>query len=244
MIRQKIGTTLAGCGIVMMLFGVSALPVQGAEPARPMLQPSPRPVLQPTPGPRNGTTASVPEGHITGTVIDLTTGAPMPGVSVNIGGVIVTSDANGNYDRWVPVGTYPVALALAPEQGTPAQDVVNVSVEPDAGTVQHLNFRSPLAATPQPAPTTAPAPAKQIEPASAKPPKRLPRTGSEDNAAWMWLVFGMALLLFGSLVGFGLVMGGKSPALVLRTHAANSMLLRSLLSAPTRPTRTPGSHKP
>jgi LPXTG-motif cell wall-anchored protein len=109
--------------------------------------------------------------------------------------------------------------------------------------VQHLNFRSSLPATAQPAPTTAPAPAKQIEPAGAKPPKRLPRTGSEDNTAWIWLAFGMALLLFGGLVGFGPVMGGKSPALVLRTHAANSALLRGLLAAPVRPAR-PTPRKP
>ena len=86
--------------------------------------------------------------------------------------------------------------------------------------------------------------ADQIEPAGAKPLMRLPRTGSEDNTAWMWLAFGMALLLFGGLVGFGPVMGGKSPALVLRTHAANSALLRGLLSAPTRSARAPEPRKP
>ena len=70
-------------------------------------------------------------------------------------------------------------------------------------------------------------------------PKRLPRTGvdvaaADGSAGWRWLVFGMALLLAGGLVGFGPVLGGRSPALVLRAHAANSALLQALLTSPLR----------
>jgi hypothetical protein len=242
MLRRKIGTTLAACGMIMMLFGFSAMPAQGAVPARPMLQPSPRPPLEPTSSPKELTIA-VDQGHITGTVIDLTTGAPMPGVMVNVGGTIVLSDANGNYDRWVPVGTYSVVLALAPEQGAPAQDVMMVTVEPNAGTVQHLNFRSPVAAI---VPAATPVAVKEAAPVAPEGPKRLPRTGvdvadADGSAGWRWLVFGMALLLTGGLVGFGPVLGGRSPALVLRAHAANSTLLRALLSTPLRKKARPNA---
>jgi len=68
-------------------------------------------------------------------------------------------------------------------------------------------------------------------------PKRLPITSESGSAAWLWLTFGMVLLLAGGLVGFGPVLGGRSPALVLRRHAANSALLRTLLTAPV-PART------
>jgi hypothetical protein len=219
----------------MMLFGFSAIPAQGAAPTRPMLQPSPRPPLQPTASSKELTVA-VDQGHITGTVIDLTTGAPMPGIMVDVGGTIVVSDANGNYDRWLSVGPHTVALVLASEQGAPAQDVMTVEVQPNASTVQHLNFRSPVAVV---APTATPVVVKEAAPAAAKGPKRLPRTGvdvgeADGSAGWRWLMFGMALLLTGGLVGFGPVLGGRSPAMVLRAHAANSTLLRTLLTSPLR----------
>ncbi len=47
MLRRKIGTTLASFGVVMLIFGVSALPAQGAEPMHVALQPSPRPPIDP-----------------------------------------------------------------------------------------------------------------------------------------------------------------------------------------------------
>jgi hypothetical protein len=55
----------------------------------------------------------------------------------------------------------------------------------------------------------------------------------------MWLGFGMLLLLAGGVVGFGPVLGGRSPALVMRRHASNMALLRGLLISPARPTRRP-----
>ncbi len=248
MVRRKIGSTLAACGIVMLLFGMSALPVLGAAPSSVRMAPSPRPALVSV----KGSNDSVLMGHITGTVIDLNSGAPSAGVAVRVGGALVWSDANGNYDRWLPVGTYTVTLALVDGQGTPAQDVMTVPVLADVATVQHLNFHG-LQIVPA-APTAA------AQPAAAKPaviaptavaeqapvtaggapvimPKRLPVTSESGSAAWLWLTFGTALLLAGGLIGFGPVLSGRSPALVLRTHAANSALLRTLLTAPAQPAR-------
>jgi hypothetical protein len=254
MVRRKIGSTLAACGIVMLLFGMSALPAMGAAPASPRLAPSPRPALSPAKGSSN----TVLMGHITGTVIDLNSGAPSAGVAVRVGGALVWSDANGNYDHWLPVGTYTVTLALADGQGTPLQDVISVPVQADVATVQHLNFRGQQAAPVAPtaaAPTAAPAQPVVAQPAAVAPtaaatsvpasaggapalvPARLPVTSEGGSAAWLWLVFGSALLLAGGLVGFGPVLGGRSPALVLRTHAANSTLLRTLLAAPVQSAR-------
>jgi hypothetical protein len=243
MIRRKIGSTLAACGIVMLLFGMSALPVLGAAPSSVRMAPSPRPALVPV----NGSSDTVLMGHITGTIIDLSSGAPSAGVAVSVGGTIVWSDANGNYDHWLPVGTYTVTLALADGQGTPAQDVLSVPVLADAATVQHLGFRdqqpvpvAPTATAAQPAaaPTAVAASAPAV--AGGAPvgmPTRLPVTSESGSAAWLWLTFGMVLLLAGGLIGFGPVLGGRSPALVLRTHAANSALLRTLLTAPVQAAR-------
>jgi len=249
MVRRKIGSTLAACGIVMLLFGVSALPALGAAPSPVRMAPSPRPAL----AREKGSSDTVLMGHITGTVIDLTSGAPSAGVGVLVGGALVWSDANGNYDHWLPVGTYTVTLELANGQGTPAQDVLNVAVLADVVTVQHLNFRSPQAATAVPTAAAKPKPAA-AQPVVATPtavatsvpaaggapavmPKRLPVTSESGSAAWLWLTFGVVLLLLGGLVGFGPVLGGRSPALVLRAHAANSALLRTLLTAPVQAAR-------
>jgi hypothetical protein len=236
---------------------MNALPAQGAAPSPVRMAPSPRPAL----APEKGSSNTVLMGHVTGTVIDLNTGAPSAGVGVRVGGALVWSDANGNYDHWLPVGTYTVTLALANGQGTPAQDVMSVAVLADAATVQHLNFRSPQAAPAATAMPTAVPTAAAAKPAAAQPvvptptavaeqapaaaggapaivPKRLPVTGENGSAAWLWLACGMALLLMGGFVGFGPVLGGRSPALVLRAHAANSALLRGLLAAPVQATRT------
>jgi hypothetical protein len=249
MVRRKIGSTLAACGIVMLLFGMSALPAQGAAPSPVRMAPSPRPALV-TDKRSSGT---VYMGHITGTVIDLNSGAPSAGVGVRVGGALVWSDANGNYDHWLPVGTYTVTLALSDGQGTPAQDVMDVAVLADAATVQHLNFRGQQAAAV--APTAAAAKPAAAQPAVPTPtavaanapatagsapavmPQRLPVTAESGSAAWLWLTFGVALLLMGGLVGFGPVLGGRSPALVLRAHAANSALLRGLLATPVQAAR-------
>ena len=240
MLRRKIGTTLASFGVVMLIFGISTLPVQGAEPAHVLLQPSPRPAIDPL---KHHSGAAADMGHITGTVIDQRTGAPAVGITVNVGGDLVTTDANGNYDHWLPVGDYAVGLQLASDQGTAEQDTVMVSVLPAVPTVQHLSFRSPVPAPSEPAARPAVAPtaaavAAQPNATAAKTdvgaPKRMPRTGLENNAGWLWLAFGMLLLLAGGLVGFGPVLNGRSAAALIHRHAANSRLLQALLSQPAR----------
>jgi LPXTG-motif cell wall-anchored protein len=245
MIQRKIGSMIASCGIVMLLFGVSALPAQGAEPSRAALQPSPRPAIDPL---RHHSGSSVEMGHITGTVIDQRTGAPAAGVIVRVGLELVVTDVNGNYDHWLPVGEYPVALQLDTNQGAADQGEIIVAVQPAVPTVQHLSFRSSAPAdAPAAAPTTAPTPTmapmvtiqanKPAPKPAAQPsgaPKRLPRTGAQDNTPWMWLGFGMLLLLMGGLVGFGPVINGRSAVAVLRRHAANAQLLQALLSQPAR----------
>jgi LPXTG-motif cell wall-anchored protein len=245
MIRRKIGSMIASCGIVMLMFGLSALPAQGAEPSSVALQPSPRPAIDPL---KHHNGSGVEMGHITGTVIDQRTGAPAAGVIVRVGLDLIVTDANGNYDHWLPVGDYPVALQLDANQGAADQGEVMVAVQPAVPTIQHLNFHSPApAAAPAVAVPAAPAalPTAVIAITAAKPapkpaaapsgtPKRLPRTGAEDNTAWMWLGFGMLLLLMGGLVGFGPVINGRSAAAVLRKHAANAQLLQALLSQPAR----------
>ena len=91
-IRKKFGTVMAASGMLMIMLGAGALPAQGAERLVPSLQPSPRPAINPV---RSGNGTAVQMGHVTGTVIDQRTGAPTAGVSVTIGGVTVTTDANG-----------------------------------------------------------------------------------------------------------------------------------------------------
>lgn len=243
-LRRKIGSTLAACGLVMMSFGVGALPAQGAELPRVRLQPSPRPAIDPI-KPQGG--AGVQMGHITGTVIDLRTSSPAPGVAVGVGEAQVTTDANGNYDHWLQVGDYPVALSLASDQGQPAQGVITVTVQADLATVQHLAFTSPAPVVELPTPVAAPAPVQPVAAAPAasvsapapKPavtvqgaPKHLPRTASDAGLALSWVLAGMLLLGFGLLVGFAPVINGRSAVALVRAQAANHAMLRSLLALP------------
>jgi hypothetical protein len=212
----KIGRVLAICGALIMMFGASVLPVQGAESAHreagPLLQPSPRPTLPPQQRPNGDSSDGPGMGRITGTVIDLTTGAPTPGVRVNIGGVTTTTDSNGNYDQWLPAGPYAVALVLDPSMGTPAQGQVMVDLAAGATVVVHLSFRSPAAvvatqAPTNPTPTAAqPAAAPLASRSRGAAPRphaspRLPRTGEQQSeSAWLWIAFGTALLAAGGLL--------------------------------------------
>jgi len=235
-IRKKFGTVMAASGMLMIMLGAGALPAQGAERLVPSLQPSPRPAINPV---RSGNGTAVQMGHVTGTVIDQRTGAPTAGVSVTIGGVTVTTDANGNYDYWLPVGSYPVALSISSEQGTPSQGSVMVDAQPNSATVQHLGFVSPAPAVAAPAdqqaapaaPAATPVPAPKPV-AAARPPQRLPRTAESGSTPWLWIVFGMMLLMAGGVVGFAPIAGGRSARMVLRAQAANSTLLHTLLAQP------------
>jgi Carboxypeptidase regulatory-like domain len=131
-------------------------------------------------------------GRITGTVIDLTTGAPAPGIAVVVGDVITTTDANGNYDRTgLAPGRYVVALALRADEGVPAQAPITLDLDAGATLVQHLAFRS--------APPVATAAPPTAAPTLAAPP-RLPVTGDASGMSWPLALLGLGLLLGGGAV--------------------------------------------
>lgn len=110
----------------------------------------PLPTVTPTPPPTEAeeTTTrrrTIAPGRITGTIIDLTTSAPMPGVAVRVGDRILVSDANGNYDRsGLPPGTYDVVLAMPADWGTPAQTLIRIELAEGATVVQHLFYHGSL----------------------------------------------------------------------------------------------------
>jgi hypothetical protein len=181
----------------VMLLVVVGL-VAGARPAlaqepppRPTLTPTqtptstPLPVQTPTALPVQTPTSApsaptpLPAGRIVGTVINRTTNAPAPGITVAVGDVTVTTDANGNYERaGLPAGSYVVALVLTAAQGTPEQGPITLELAQGATAVQHLAFRSPLAATVVPAtPTTMPPTAVPPMPTPSTP-VTLPDTGA------------------------------------------------------------------
>jgi hypothetical protein len=281
---RKISTTLIVGGLLLMVCGLRAWPVQGAAPTRPLAQPSPRPTLMPTATPALPTaapsatpaaTSSASKSHattpaagrITGTIIDLTSGAPVPGITVDLDGLQVTSDSNGNYDHWLPPGSYRVALMLAPERGTPAQGPQMVDMQSDKTVVLHLSFRSPPLPTSTPPPATAaPVAATAViaHPAGASTratkPTRLPVTGEQPSSAWLWLLIGMMLLVMGGALELkgawitaalparaphlGRVARPSQPARMAskRVPAGDPLnLLAELLAAAPRPTHSAGA---
>ena len=154
----------------------------------------PRPTaLPPTAEPAERSERGAP-GRITGTVIDLRTGAPAPGITVLVGELAVASDSNGNYDRnGLVAGSYRVALALGAGSGEAAQGPIELRLESGQTVVQHLAFRSPA---PAPLPTVAP-----LEPSSPPPvaalPAMLPATGGHGSPAPAAMLLGLALLVAG-----------------------------------------------
>jgi hypothetical protein len=178
-VRALVGTAIA----VVVLAGASA----GAR-AQPLPPRPPTAVPLPTHAAHSNRHQTTVEatGRITGTVIDVTTGAPASGIAVVVGDASVKTDQNGNYDRnGLPAGTYLISLDLQPIQGMPEQGMVQVDLADGATVVQHLAFRSQPAATPTIAVAT---------PVAATPvmPSRLPVTAAERDTAWLW---GLAVLL-------------------------------------------------
>ncbi len=257
MIQKKIGVLLVTCGMLAMLVGVSSWPAPETAAAMPALQPSPRPTLAPTSQSDDSDAQAAPDyGHVTGTVIDARTGAPAQGVSVNVGGVIVLSDANGNYDRWVPVGVYSVTLTLPPALGTPSQETQMVQVSAGNATVQHLNFQSQGAASATPVAQPAAQAVAADKPASqpavdtaggATPPTHLPRTAGETNNAWLWLAVGLALVIVGGAMGIGPAAGrfqAVRPAYAATSQATtgfdpNALLAKLLADGARKPAARP-----
>lgn len=94
----------------------------------------------------------VPQGRITGTVIEQTTGAPAPGMAVQVNNKIAYTDENGNYNRWLlPAGAYTVTLLVPEEEGFAAQPPQTITLAADETAVQHLFFtRTNPEAAPEP----------------------------------------------------------------------------------------------
>jgi hypothetical protein len=221
--KQLSSFILMVCGIIALVVGFTTLPSPAIVSAQPP-QPSPRPPILPTanlsqdePGP----TAVVP-GRLTGTVIDLRTGAPMPGIAVVVGRQTLYTDANGNYDVWLESGYYRLDLGLTSNQGTPIQPAQAIAVGPGDTVVVHLFLTSPAPTalpTMTPAAATIVAPLKHLpdtsvahEPAASggssqvssgngNSPNHLPRTAAAANfgSPGTWILLG-ALLLGLSLV--------------------------------------------
>jgi hypothetical protein len=157
---RAVALALAVIGLVLL---------SGAPPALAQELP-PRPEL---PGEQSGGSdddgAEAP-GLITGTVIDLTTGAPVAGIPVTVGDLTVLSDANGNYGRaGLAPGSYTVALALPEGRGVAEQPPATISLAAGQTVVYHLAFRSPPPALAEPVAS---------EPTQEVAPVQLPATGS------------------------------------------------------------------
>lgn len=229
--RKQISSfTLMVCGIIALLSGFMMLPSPAAVSAQ-ASQPSPRPTLQPTNRPkRDHQSTPVVPGRLTGTVIDLRTGAPTKGIAVIVGDQTVYTDAYGNYDIWLISGYYQVALKLANSQGTSIQTQQEVAVGPGDTVVVHLFFTSitptevlvqepPQVIAPTPTAISTPAPSVALPPslpdtsvdqvvvaptkeARASKPQSLPNTAMPAS----FLGTPSNWLLFGALMlGLGLV---------------------------------------
>ena len=198
-----ISAALLLIGLALALADVSRPAPAQPLPPRPTLTPAP-PTARPDNGHDDGSHQS-PLGRITGTVIDLTSGAPAPGIAVAVGDVVVTSDANGNYDRSeLSSGSYLVALVLKEGQGTPAQEPILVDLAPGATFIQHLAFYSQQAASPSPMAATTPAPTAQsaaVPTPTVVRPVALPATGQPDRGVHVWVALGLALIVSGAGIG-------------------------------------------
>lgn len=189
MIRTSSRALLALVALLATVAGWAALATPDMAGAQPL---PPRPTPRPTAVPRSdgGSAEPAPLGRITGTVIETTSGAPAPGVAVKVGDEVVTTDANGNYDRnGLPAGDYIVELALGADQGTPAQRAITVALGEGQTVVQHLSFSRPAAVTA--APTAAPTATPVI-------PSRLPTTGAAAADPTPWAALAAATLLLGA----------------------------------------------
>lgn len=229
--------TLLALGLAVTL-APTAASAQGEAPSRPPVtrpDPIPTPVPPPPPPPASEDNyrapTPIPAGRITGTVIDLRTGAPMAGAPVAIGSQLVTSDANGNYDIWVEAGLYPVALQLAEGQGAPAQGAQDAMVWGNDVVTLHLFFTSvapaPVVPTPLPAPTElalALPPPTEVE-----TPVSLPLTAGENRAAEALLLACFALLMLGALLAL------LPRRMLAQAQASDRRLLGALLRRTPRP---------
>jgi hypothetical protein len=242
-------------GALALALGLTVAPAPTTASAMPALQPSPRPTLQPTPDfiPDNDDDpepTAIPYGRVTGTVIDTRTGAPAANVLVVVGDSIVLTDASGNYDRWVPVGSYRVALQLRDGEGVAAQAGQEVGVTPGGAAVMHLFFTSAAPVAPEapaavPTPTAAPTPPLALEPEQpAGQPARQPAVtvaaaepaapaGLPDTAGGI-SVPGPLMLVGALLFGAGALLQLRPRRRADARAAADARMLRRMLAEETR----------
>ncbi|WP_448543316.1 carboxypeptidase-like regulatory domain-containing protein [Roseiflexus sp.] len=233
---RHISTSLIFCGVMLLMAGLSAL-LPGAAFAQqdPLPAPSPRPAVEFTEQSSGGGSApdrSAIPGHIGGTVIDVVSSAPVPGMPVRIGDNIVTTDQDGNYGIWVSPGTYLVNVAPAPGQGDVVDGPMTVVVEPETPVIQHLRVALPA----RQAPAAEPAPVVEAAPVEA--PRRLPRTNDAADSAWLWVLSG--IMLIGGGIALSMLPSGRR-ILAARAaevaHLSNQALLRRLLHERPTPRR-------
>ena len=234
--RQIASVTLMLCGAILLMLGMVVVPAPVPVAAGPALQPSPRPPLDPTAPPEGGLPAPtpIPYGRVTGTIIDLRTGAPAPGKLVVIGDSTVISDENGNYDRWVVSGFYNLSLRLRDGEGRSAQPAQQIAVGNGDTVVVHLFFTSEAPApTATPAPTAAPPVATPVpEPTApadvvAVAPVTLPVTAATGAS-----VPGPLLLAGAALLGLGALLQVRPRRRAARRREADQRLLRRMLATP------------
>lgn len=202
--RQYLSTVLLVCGMLLLASGMSALmPGMAHAQQGPVAAPSPRPTL-----PSDDDGAATPPdrsripGHIGGTVIDVFSGAPVPGMPVWVGNTIVVTDQNGNYGIWVLPGSYLVNVAPSAGQGTTVDGPSTVVVGPETSVVQHLRVALPQPATPVAAVAERPAPAPVQE--EVVIPVSLPRTG-DGRAVDVWLWMSLGILCIGAGLGLSVL---------------------------------------
>lgn len=240
--RQIASVTLMLCGAILLMLGMVVVPAPVPVAAGPALQPSPRPPLEPTAPAEGGLPAPtpVPYGRVTGTIIDLRTGAPAPGKLVVIGDSTVISDANGNYDRWVVSGFYNLHLRLRDGEGQVTQPPQQIAVGNGDTVVVHLFFTSeaPVApAAPEPTATLAPEPTATAAPLPiptptpgevvAVVPVSLPTTAATGAS-----VPGPLLLAGAALLGLGALLQVRPRRRAARRREADQRLLRRMLATP------------
>lgn len=233
MLRKVMSLSMIILGMLMVLSGMGALISPAGAQAQTVPQPTPRPALREGGDDSDSSSPVVGMAHVTGTVIDQATGAPVPFAMVTIGAQTISADANGNYDLWLDSGSY--TIMLASDSGMTSQPV---QVELPAGqeVVQHLSgvsaaptaapIEAPAAPAPEPAaiqPTAAPADAPVAKSVDASvPPSRLPETAGNPLfllGAWFWVSLGVGLVAGGLLIG-ARADSLRRPAQALASYAA------------------------
>lgn len=261
MFRKTLSMLLFAAGLAIVLTTIGGMSTVRPVQAQGVPQPTPRPPLPPEGNNKSSIGTGSGMGHIAGTVIDLTTGAPAANIEVLVGEYMLMTDVNGNYDRWLPSGTYTVALILGKDKGVAAQPELILALPEQERVIQHLAFYSPKPAAAPAAPVQVTAPAAPIQPTAvpaqskartpehqdtktdtpALVPSRLPRTGDDAPSFMLWISVGIALMAGGVFMGmYGNLRRSAVPAtlpLVSRRHravaasTADAALLSSLLSS-------------